>query len=123
MDRDTSLLSVLRADARRLAVLTDYVSYPHNMQIQVEALKLTKLLAEAVPNLVDVLARGTVPRSLRLDELQHARAVRAATTMEASLFRSPEDPTSADDVRPVNNIHFHAVSLASTFCHSHAPYK
>jgi hypothetical protein len=99
VDRDTSLLSVLKADARRLTVLTDYLSYPHSTAIQVEALRLTKLLAERLPNLVDFLSRGSSPRTLRLDDLQSVRAVRAATALEASLFRSPEDPATSDDVK------------------------
>jgi len=89
LDRDQGMVNVLKADARRLAVLTDYIRYPYCDDIQAEALRIFKALAASLPNLVDLLARGSGMSTMYLEELQQPRSVEAAAVLESSLHRPP----------------------------------
>ena len=44
---------VLQRDHRRIPILLEYVRYPHNVWIQVEAIRIAQFLAARIPDLVD----------------------------------------------------------------------
>lgn len=67
-----TLDAVLRHDRARIPLLLEYVRYPHNPALQVEALRLAEVLARRGPNMVPFLLNapsdGPVPIAHRLQD-------------------------------------------------------
>ncbi|GLC49201.1 hypothetical protein PLESTB_000193200 [Pleodorina starrii] len=95
-------LKILSGGVRQLAVLLQYVCYPDNADIQVEAIRLSLEVSARLPNLVEVLAEaeaggweegggvaaGAVPF---LSAAELGGAVGAATTAAAAQVASAAD--------------------------------
>jgi nuclear pore complex protein Nup205 len=83
--------AVLRHDRSRISALIEYVRYPFNSKVQEEALRLTSVIAERTPHLVQLLltapsnnAPGQAPTAQRLQD-SFAACMHDAVAMPPSL--------------------------------------
>lgn len=86
--------AVLRHERQRIPLLLDYVRYPHNPAVQVEALRSALHLTQRLPNLVSLLltapTTGAVPIVSRLQD-------GFAACLEHALFTVAVDCLPTDD--------------------------
>jgi Nuclear pore complex scaffold, nucleoporins 186/192/205 len=93
--------AVLRHDRSRIPALMEYVRYPFNSKIQEEALRLTTVIAERTPHLVQLLltapggGNGQAPIVQRLQD-SFAACMHDAVSMPPSLRKDMSNATPAE---------------------------
>lgn len=92
--------AVLRHDRSRIPALMEYVRYPFNSKVQEEALKLSSVIAERTPQLVQLLltaptnsAPGQAPTAQRLQD-SFAACMHDAVAMPPSLRKDTGNSTT-----------------------------
>lgn len=96
--------AVLRHDRSRIPALMEYVRYPFNSKIQEEALRLTSVVAERTPHLMQLLltastnsAPGQAPTAQRLQD-SFAACMHDAVAMPPSLRKDTANITTEPEL-------------------------